>query len=240
MTTKNTSCLVVIPAMNEDKTIAEVIKKVKTLGYDVLVIDDNSKDETIASAKNSGAKVIPLVYNLGAWNATQTGFQYALKKCYTQVITLDADGQHDPQSIPALIKAQEKTGANVIVASYTQRGDMNRRLVWRFFKWLAGFNINDLTSGYRLYDHQAMQVIASKQATLLEYQDVGVLMLLAKHGLTLVEVETQMSARTEGASRIFKSALHVIYYLLYTSILCVSKLSIVKRYKNNHNKNKLL
>ncbi|MFK5984873.1 MAG: glycosyltransferase family 2 protein [Pseudomonadota bacterium] len=229
MTKKTASCLVIIPAMDEEKTIASVVSQVKNLGYDVLVIDDNSQDNTILVAKKNGAWVIPLVYNMGAWNATQTGFQYAIKKAYQCVITLDADGQHDPQSIPDLIRMQAETGANVVVASYTERGDLNRRLTWRFFKWLAGFNINDLTSGYRLYDQQAMSVIASKQATLLEYQDVGVLMLLAKNHLSLIEIETQMLDRSEGVSRIFKSALHIVYYLLYTSILCVSKISLVKK-----------
>ncbi|MFK5893506.1 MAG: glycosyltransferase family 2 protein [Pseudomonadota bacterium] len=220
--------LVIIPAMNEEKTIGKVISQVKKLGFDVLVIDDNSKDNTISLAKENGALVIPLVYNIGAWNATQTGFQYALKKAYPTVITMDADGQHDPLTLPDLIQAQKETRANVIIASFTARGNLNRQLAWRFFKWFAGFNINDLTSGYRLYDHKALAVIASKEATLLEYQDVGVLLLLAKHHLSLTEIETRMSYRIDGVSRIFKSWLHVVYYLLYTSILCLSKIKTVK------------
>jgi len=100
-----------------------------------------------------------------------------------------------------------------------------------FFKWLAGFNINDLTSGYRLYDHQALAVVASKEATLLEYQDVGVLLLLAKHHFKVIEIETSMSSRSMGVSRIFKSWLHITYYLLYTSILCLSKIKSIKKAK---------
>jgi len=213
MTVKD--CLIVIPAMNEENTIAEVITQVKALGYDVLVIDDNSRDNTVNIAQENGALVIPLVYNMGAWNATQTGFRYALKENYQTVITMDADGQHNAQSIPDLIQAQENTKANVIIASDIERGDMNRQLAWSFFKWLAGFNINDLTSGYRLYDHQALAVVASKEATLLEYQDVGVLLLLAKHYFKVIEIETSMSSRSMGVSRIFKSWLHITYYLLF-------------------------
>jgi len=229
MTVKD--CLIVIPAMNEENTIAEVITQVKALGYDVLVIDDNSRDNTVNIAQENGALVIPLVYNMGAWNATQTGFRYALKENYQTVITMDADGQHNARSIPDLIQAQENTKANVIIASDIERGDMNRQLAWSFFKWLAGFNINDLTSGYRLYDHQALAVVASKEATLLEYQDVGVLLLLAKHHFKVIEIETSMSSRSMGVSRIFKSWLHITYYLLYTSILCLSKIKSIKKAK---------
>ncbi len=226
---KSSSCLVIIPAMNEEKTIAQVVSKVKELGFNVLVIDDNSHDNTVFLARENGALVIPLVYNIGAWNATQTGFQYALKKAYQSVITMDADGQHDPLTIADLIRAQKQTKANVIIASYTARGNLNRQIVWRFFNWLTDININDLTSGYRLYDHRALKVIASREATLLEYQDVGVLLLLAKHHLSLTEIETQMGHRIDGVSRIFKSWLHIVYYLLYTSILCLSKLKTIKK-----------
>jgi glycosyltransferase involved in cell wall biosynthesis len=228
---KQSNCLIIIPAMNEEKTIATVISQAKQMGYDVLVIDDNSQDNTLNIAKENGALVIPLLYNLGAWNATQTGFQYALKNSYQIVITLDADGQHNPQSIPDMIQAQEDNKANVIIASCTERGDLNRQLAWKFFKQIAGFDINDLTSGFRLYDHQALAVVASKEATLLEYQDVGVLLLLGKHHFKIIEIETKMSSRTMGVSRIFKSWLHIIYYLFYTSILCLSKIKSIKNKK---------
>lgn len=228
MMIKKSDCLIIIPAMNEEKTIASVIFQVKKLGYDVLVVDDNSQDNTIDIAAENGARVISLIYNLGAWNAVQTGFQYALKKSYQSVITLDADGQHNPQSIPDLIQAQKETNANVIIASCTERGNLNRQIAWSFFKWLAGFNINDLTSGYRLYDHKALTVVASKEATLLEYQDVGVLLLLGKHHFKIREIETLMSSRTNGVSRIFKSWFHILYYLVYTSILCLSKIKSIK------------
>ena len=74
-----------------------------------------------------------------------------------------------------------------------------------------------------------MLTIASRQATLLEYQDVGVLMLLKQHNLTIAEIDTTMCCRISGKSRIFNSWLRVFYYLLYTSLLCLSKTTPVKR-----------
>ncbi len=224
---KNSQCLVIIPAMNEAKTIGKLILDVIAKGFNVLVIDDGSTDNTVAIARNSGAVVIPLTFNIGAWNATQTGIRYALKHHFTSVISMDADGQHSPETLPDLLDASLKN--DVVIASCIQRGSMGRRLTWAFFKYAAGFNFNDLTSGFRIYNKNAMLILASRQATLLEYQDVGILMLLMKHNLSITEINTNMSCRIEGKSRIFNSWLQVFYYLLYTSLLCLSKTTPIKR-----------
>jgi len=226
-TVEKKQCLVIIPAMNEEKTIASVILDIIAKGFDVLVIDDGSSDNTVTIAKQSGAYVISLCFNIGAWNATQTGIRYALKNHYTHVISMDADGQHSSESLADLLIASKQH--DVVIASCIQRGSLGRRIAWTFFKAIAGFNFNDLTSGFRIYNHKAMLVIASRQATLLEYQDVGVLMLLKQHNLTIAEINTIMSCRLEGKSRIFNSWLQVFYYLLYTSLLSISKTTPIKR-----------
>lgn len=220
-------CLVVIPAMNEEKTIGCVIRDVIAKGFNVLVIDDGSTDNTISVARNSGAIVIPLTFNIGAWNATQTGVRYALKHHYNYIISMDADGQHSPETLPDLLAAAAEN--DVVIASCIQRGSLGRRITWAFFKRAAGFNFNDLTSGFRIYNKNAMLIIASRQATLLEYQDVGVLMLLMQHNLSIAEINTSMSCRISGKSRIFNSWTQVFYYLLYTSLLCLSKTTPIKR-----------
>ncbi len=227
----NSQCLVIIPAMNEAKTIESVIQDVISKGFDVLVIDDGSTDNTVSIARNSGARVIPLAFNMGAWNATQAGIRYALKNHYNYIISMDADGQHSPETLPDLLATAETGKNDVIIASCVQRGSRGRRIAWAFFKQVAGFNFNDLTSGFRLYNKAAMLVIASRQATLLEYQDVGVLLLLMQHDLSIIEIDTKMCSRIDGKSRIFSSWLQVIYYMMYTSLLCFSKLTPVKRIK---------
>ncbi|MCK5697007.1 MAG: glycosyltransferase family 2 protein [Gammaproteobacteria bacterium] len=224
---KSGQCLVIIPAMNEAKTIGELILNVIDQGFQVLVIDDGSTDNTIAVARDSGAVVIPLTFNVGAWNATQAGVRYALKHHFTSVISMDADGQHSPNTLPDLLDAS--MAHDVVIASCIQRGSVGRRLTWAFFKYAAGFNFNDLTSGFRIYNKNAMLILASRQATLLEYQDVGILMLLMKHNLSITEIHTDMSCRIEGKSRIFNSWRQVFYYLTYTSLLCLSKTTPIKR-----------
>lgn len=224
---KKSQCLVIIPAMNEEKTIGQVIQGVLAKGFNVLVIDDGSTDNTISIARNYGATVIPLAFNIGAWNATQAGIRYALKHNFDYVVSMDADGQHSPETLPDLMKAA--TDNDVVIAACIQRGSLGRRLAWAFFKKIAGFNFDDLTSGFRIYNKPAMLTIASRQATLLEYQDVGVLMLLKQYDLSIAEINTAMSCRISGKSRIFNSWIQVFYYLLYTSLLCISKTTPVKR-----------
>lgn len=225
---KTSNCLIVIPAMNEQKTIAEIVQEVVAKGFNVLVVDDDSEDNTARVARHHGAQVMPLVFNMGAWNATQAGIRYALKHGYEYVISMDADGQHNPESLIELIEAINRNH-DVVIAACTGRGSLGRKITWAVFKKIAGFNIDDLTSGFRIYNKAAMLVIASRQATLLEYQDVGVLLLLSQHHLSIAEIETSMSCRVSGKSRIFSSWTRVFYYMMYTSLLSISKITPIQR-----------
>ena len=89
---------IIIPAMNESRTIAGVIQRIQEK-FDcvIIVVDDASQDDTANIAKRYGAVVLPHTINLGAWRASQTGIRYALKKGMHRVITCDADGQHPVQ-----------------------------------------------------------------------------------------------------------------------------------------------
>ncbi len=231
---KTSVCLIIIPAMNEEKTIADVVHEIVAKGFDVLVVDDGSTDNTASVASRHGALIMPLVYNMGAWNAAQAGIRYALKHGYEFVITMDADGQHSPDSLTELLQASQNN--DVVIAACTNRGSLGRKMTWALFKKMAGFNFDDLTSGFRIYNQAAMQVVASRQATLLEFQDVGVLLLLKQHHLSIAEIETSMCGRISGKSRIFSSWLKVIYYMMYTSLLSISKITPIQRMKS---KNKL-
>ena len=98
-------CVVIIPAHNEAQNIGSVIGEVHRLSdFPVVVVDDASTDDTIRKAREAHALVIPLVVQLGAWGANQAGLRYALKNDYAHVITMDADGQHQASSLPALLQ----------------------------------------------------------------------------------------------------------------------------------------
>ena len=218
-------CLAVIPARDEAATVAGVVAGVReALGCAVLVVDDASTDRTVQVAREAGATALTLPLGLGAWGATQTGIRYARRHGYAGVITLDADGQHLPESLPALFEAQRRFGANVVIGTCVQRLSRAKRIAWRYLRGLTGLGLADFTSGLRLYDARAVDILASPAASLLDYQDVGVLMLLAKNGLTIEETPVPMLARREGHSRVFASWPVVALYMMHTTVLCLAQL----------------
>ena len=218
------NCMVVIPAHNEAQDIAWVVGEIhKFSSFPVVVVDDASSDDTVSKARGAGAVVIPLVVQLGAWGATQTGLRYALRNGYEYVITMDADGQHLAESIPDMIQPIIDGEADVTIGACTRRGSIMRKIAWKMMKKVSGLRLEDLTSGFRVYDRRAIRRLASWQATLLEYQDVGVLAMLKASGIRTVDVEVDMLPRRSGISRVFYSWISVVYYMSYTLLLGFTK-----------------
>lgn len=216
--------LAVLPARNEGPTVAEVVQGVKTcLGCAVLVVDDASTDATADIAHDAGATVVKLTNRLGAWGATQTGMRYAQRHGYRTVLTLDADGQHHPLELPALLESHRRSGADVTIGTCSERLSNAKRLAARYFRSITGIAVQDFTSGLRVYDRRAIRALASREASLFDYQDLGVLMLLRKKGLTLKETPTQMSPRRAGGSRVFSSWRMVARYMMHTTVLCFAQ-----------------
>ena len=108
---------VVMPAFDAAKTIAGLVQRIKAQGIDVVVVDDGSHDQTAALAAKQGALVISHLHNQGKGRALRTGFEYALRSGYDGVITMDSDGQHDPQEIPQLIRAAEVQHAALVLGN---------------------------------------------------------------------------------------------------------------------------
>ncbi|REL32622.1 glycosyltransferase family 2 protein [Thalassotalea euphylliae] len=215
--------------MNEETSIGRVISSLVEKNYNVIVVDDFSTDKTAGIARTCGATVLCNIKNLGAWRSTQAGIRYAHKLDADVVITMDADGQHNDTDLQTMIDAYAK-GADVVIGSCTSRGSAGRHVAWRLFKLLNGLKVNDITSGFRLYNREAIHVLVSRQATMLEYQCVGILLMLRNLRLKIVEVPVKMHERTDGISRIFYSWGSVFYYLAYSGLLSVSKAFPVKKY----------
>ena len=98
-----------------------------------------------------------------------------------------------------------------------------RKIAWNLMKKVSGLRLEDLTSGFRVYDRRAIRRLAAWQATLLEYQDVGVLAMLQASGIRIKDVEVNMLPRRHGMSRIFYSWTSVFYYMSYTLLLSFTK-----------------
>jgi glycosyltransferase involved in cell wall biosynthesis len=215
---------ILIPAFNEEAVVGAVVRAIAAHGgYPVYVIDDASTDGTIAEATAAGARVIPLATQLGAWGATQAGLRYVLRQGFVIAVTMDADGQHDPGSLAPLLAPVLSGAADVSVGACTGRGSALRQIAWRLMKASSGLTLEDITSGFRVYNRSAMRLLSSWRATLLDYQDVGVLLLLQSRGLRIVDVEVQMHTRQVGQSRVFHSWLMVVHYMLQTLLLGLTK-----------------
>ena len=220
--------LVVIPALNEADCIGDVIRQARaTAGTDVLVIDDGSTDDTATIALAAGARVLRAPLWQGAWGAIQTGMRYAIRHGYGAVVTMDADGQHEPGQLPLLVEAARD--ADVVIAACPSRGSRLRHVAWAYFRFLTGLSLDDLTSGFRYYNVDACRLLASEEATLLDYQDVGVLLLLRRAGLRIAEVAVSMNPRKSGASRVFSSWATVARYMAETTLLALARWNLRRR-----------
>ncbi|NEV62825.1 glycosyltransferase family 2 protein [Thiorhodococcus minor] len=220
----------IMPARNEAVTIGAVVAAVRAeWRFDVLVVDDCSTDGTGDIARAEGATVIRLPLRLGAWGAIQTGLRYAVAQGYQTAVTLDADGQHDSSYIAALLAPLEAGDADAVIGAHPARASRARQLAWEYFRLLTGLKLEDITSGFRAYNRRAMELLASREATLLDYQDVGVLLILHRHRLRTREVSVPMRPRSLGASRIFDSWWTVGKYMAQTSILCIARIGHGRR-----------
>ncbi|MDD2545158.1 MAG: glycosyltransferase [Burkholderiaceae bacterium] len=214
--------LIVIPARDEAATIGNMLHQLHAAGWThVLVIDDQSTDDTGRIAWEAGAQVLRPPLPMGAWGGMQTGIRYGLAQGYRAVITMDADGQHEVAEIPTLLRARGQ--ADLVIGAFPERASRVRQLAWHWFRQLAGFDLRDLTSGFRLYNRAAMGVLASREATLLDYQDLGALLLVRRAGLHIAEVPVSMNLRVVGQSRIFHSWLSVLRYMAATTLLCLAR-----------------
>lgn len=150
--------LVIMPAWNESESIGNTIREVFEFGppCDVLVVDDGSRDNTALVAQQAGATVLKLPFNMGVGGAMRTGFKYAKNHGYSRVIQVDADGQHDPRDIKAVLDGLQH--ADIAIGArfadkgnYTVRGP--RKWAMKVLAWtisrVAGTTLTDVTSGFR-------------------------------------------------------------------------------------------
>jgi glycosyltransferase involved in cell wall biosynthesis len=223
--------VILIPAYNEGESIVDVLDEIRAFSkLPVIVIDDASTDNTVAEARSAGATVISLPTQLGAWGATQTGLRYALRNGYELAITMDADGQHDAASLDKLLSPVLQGRADVTIGACTRRGSLPRQIAWMLMKKASGLSLDDVTSGFRVYNRRAIRRLASWRATLLDYQDIGVLLLLQSRGMAIVDVEVTMRPRKNGRSRVFYSWGMVIYYMCHTLLLGLTKRKRKRQY----------
>jgi len=186
MDTPNT--LALIPAYNEAQRIAPVIAA--TLEHlPALVVDDGSRDDTAAVAEAAGATVLRQVPNQGKGVALRAGLRWALERGYDAILTLDADGQHDPAEIPALLAAFTASKADLLIGSrdFSQM-PLSRRVAntlgrWSF-SWALGRRVEDNQSGYRLLSRRMAAAVLDSQEHGFEFE-VEMIVTCVQRGYTL-------------------------------------------------------
>jgi glycosyltransferase involved in cell wall biosynthesis len=148
----------VIPAFNAALSVGDVVRGAASSLSCVLVVDDGSVDETARRAEEAGARILSHPANRGKGAALRTAFEALKGQPFEALITLDADGQHDPADIPLLVEAFQKTRADLIIGSRERRFSTMSR--WRRFgnrfsssalSFFSGLDLPDSQSGFRLY-----------------------------------------------------------------------------------------
>ena len=211
---------VILPALNEEAVVEDLVAAIRgAVDWPVWLIDDCSTDGTVAVALQAGARVIGLTSPLGAWGATQTGLREAASQNLDFVVTMDADGQHDPCDIAALLAPVIAGHCDVVIGSAVERGSVLRKFAWRLMRMTSGLSCQDLTSGFRVLNAKAISLLASPPASCFDYQDVGVLLMLDQAGMRIREIPVTMTSRANGKSRVFSSWLRVAAYMAQTLVL---------------------
>jgi glycosyltransferase involved in cell wall biosynthesis len=213
--------LIIVPAYNEEESLADVIKDLRFHApwADVAVVNDGSHDGTPDIARAHGVILLNLPYNLGIGGAVQTGYKYAARMGYEVAVQVDGDGQHPPAEIVRLVEALVSTEANMVVGSrFVGEGDyrsplarlLGIRILSAVVSLLAGQRLTDTTSGFRAVDREVLRLLARVYPR--DYPEPEAIILLRRQGFRIVEVPVTMRQRIGGRSSI--SRLKGLYYMV--------------------------
>jgi len=199
--------LIVMPALNESASVATVIDQVKQClpEADLLVVDDGSVDETARLAREAGAEVARLAVNLGVGGAMRTGFRYAAARGYDVVVQVDADGQHDPEELDALLRGLED--ADIVIGSrfagkgaYKASGPRKYAMVVLslVFSRLAKTKLTDVTSGFKAMGPKAIKLFAGYYPAEYLGDTVESLVMAIRAKMVIKEIPVIMRERAGG------------------------------------------
>ncbi len=162
---------IVLPAYNEEKIIQDTLREIQSVGYkNIIVVDDGSHDQTYERAKEiPGIVVLRHKLNRGKGAATKTGIEAAKLLDAGIIVTMDSDGQHNPQDIARLIEPIEKNHCDVVLGTRLQNpkgmpwykicaNHIGNALTWYFY----GLWVSDSQSGFRAYSRHASELINTK------------------------------------------------------------------------------
>ncbi len=217
--------LVIVPAYNEEggivKTVHDIMEHAE--GFDYVVINDCSKDNTLKICKENGFNVVNLPVNMGIGGGVQTGYMYAYRNGYDIAVQFDGDGQHNASYLNMMSDMLEKENLDMVIGSrYIKKEGFQssgmRRLGIKYFtiliKILTGKTITDPTSGMRMINRDTMRLFAEDYPK--DYPEPESVVTILKRGKKVKEVPVIMNAREEGVSSI--SPAKSVYYMVKVTL----------------------
>jgi glycosyltransferase involved in cell wall biosynthesis len=212
--------IIVIPAYNEEETIAEVVRGLaaEDLGIDILVVNDGSSDGTGRILRDLPAISVSHPINLGYGAAVQTGMLYAVREGYEFLVLMDADGQHLPSQVRLLFDELGKGWDMVIGSRFAGDADVYRvpffrRTGIRFFSFLAhllgGIEVRDVTSGFQAMRRNVFEFLSMEYPT--HSPDAEVIVMLGRKRFKVTEVATSVRER-QGGTSMYSNVGAAIYY----------------------------
>ena len=217
---RNARVLVVVPAFQEESSIAFVLGEVASAvpEYDVLVVDDGSRDRTAQEARSCGVAVATVPFNMGVGAAMRVGFLYAHRNGYDTVVQVDGDGQHDPVGVRGLVAALEN--ADVVVGSrFTGEDGAGTPVLRRVVMWFLALSVStlcrsrltDVTSGFRAAGPRAVALLARHYPAEYLGDTVESLVISHRAGLAIKEVPVRMRQRVGGvpSQSLLRSSLYL-------------------------------
>lgn len=219
--------LLIVPSYNEEDNVLSNYKKIidynkkHNTNYDVIVINDGSKDKTEEICIENYIPHISLVHNLGIGGAVQTGYKYAYENDYDVAVQFDGDGQHDVRYVKDIVKPIKENKADMVIGSrFIDKSSSNfksskaRRigitLISFFIKLITGKKIYDTTSGFRAANKKVIERFVNNYP--VEYPEPVSTTEVLRLGYNVEEIPVSMNERENGVSSI--KAWKNVYYMV--------------------------
>ncbi len=244
---KKSDTLVIIPCHNEEQNIEHLIKDIINNGkdLDILVVNDDSTDQTESIVKMTGVNIISHPVNLKYGVALQTGYRFAYKHGYQTVVQLDGDGQHHPESIGNILEPVLNNEADFVVGSRFQDESnydvsfmrvIGMRLFSRINKFITGNEITDTTSGFQAFNRKVLSFFITDDFP-TDFPDADILIMLHYRNLRIQERSVKMSENKQGKS-MHQGFINPLYYIfkmfLSIFVLLIRFGSFSKKSKTRH------
>lgn len=213
--------LIIIPAYNEEANIEKTVTAIKknAQGFDYIIINDCSTDNTKTICEKNNYNVVNLPINLGIGGAVQTGYRYAYEHNYDVAVQVDGDGQHNPEFLISMAEYLMKYKLDMVIGSrfIEKKGFQSsyaRRMGIKFFTGLiylvTGKKITDPTSGLRMVGRNAMNLFAHDYPR--DYPEPESVVAILRRNMKVQEIPVIMKEREGGVSSI--SLKKSIYYMI--------------------------